>query len=44
MIVAGVGSDNRAVKLEHQVAIKIEPENLEIGFTRWVRHDRSLSA
>jgi hypothetical protein len=30
---SGVGSDNRAVKLEHQAAVKIEPENLAVGFT-----------
>ena len=34
----------REARLVHQAAIKIEPENLAIGFTRWARHDRSLSA
>src|SRR5262249_4336765 len=38
---SSVGSYDRTAKLEHQVAVEIEPENI-VRFTRWVRHNRSL--
>jgi len=37
---SGVGGDNRTTKLEHQTAVKIEPENLICRFTRRVRRSR----
>jgi UDP-glucuronate decarboxylase len=33
------GLADRGVKLEHQTAINIEPENLAFGLSRWVRLD-----
>jgi hypothetical protein len=29
-----------AAKLEHQAAVKIQPQSIRFGFTRWVRHRR----
>jgi hypothetical protein len=41
---SGIGGHHRAAKLEHDAAVKIEPESATIRFTRRVRHDRSLNA
>ena len=36
----GIGGDHGAAKLEHQAAVKIEPDGIRFRFTRWVRHRR----
>src|SRR6266446_9933298 len=36
----GIGGDHEAAKLEHQAAVKIEPDGIGFRFTRWVRHRR----
>src|SRR6516164_7272439 len=36
----GIGRDHGATKLEHQAAIKIEPDGIRFRFTCWVRHRR----
>jgi hypothetical protein len=41
---SGIRGHHRAAKLEHETAVKIEPESPTIRFTRRVRHDRSLNA
>jgi hypothetical protein len=41
---SGIGGHHRAAKLEHDAAVKSEPESPTIRFTRRVRHDRSLNA
>ena len=35
-----IGRDHGAAKLEHQAAVKIEPDGIRFRFTRWVRHRR----
>src|SRR5262245_17773928 len=40
----GIGGDHGAAKLEHQAAIKIEPDDIRFRFTRWVRHRRLPSS
>ena len=35
-----IGGDHGAAKLEHQAAVKIEPNSIRFRFTRRVRHDR----
>src|SRR5215831_4099907 len=40
----GIGGDHGAAKLEHQAAIKIEPDGIRFRFTRWVRHRRLPSS
>jgi hypothetical protein len=37
---SGIGRDHGATKLEHQAAVKIEPDGIRFRFTRWVRHRR----
>jgi hypothetical protein len=38
----GIGGDRGAAKLEHQPAVKIEPQRAPIRFTRRVRHRRLI--
>jgi hypothetical protein len=38
----GVGRDRGAAKLEHQPAVKIEPQRTPVPFTRRVRHSRPV--
>jgi hypothetical protein len=39
---AGIGGDRGAAKLQHQPAVKIEPQRLAARFTRRVRHRRPV--
>ena len=39
-----IGGHDRTAKLQHQAAVKIEPECPIVRFTRRVRHDGSLNA
>ena len=36
----GIGGQDRTAKLQHQAAVKIEPESLSTRFTRRIRHGR----
>jgi hypothetical protein len=41
---SGIRGHHRAAKLKHDAAVKIEPENPILRFTRRVRHNWSLNA